>query len=97
MEEEEQQDIVEERPYVPRMVKELRTFNNPGRLEQEDAIFCFKIGEENEVEPTAFQEAWHHENAENREKWRDAIRLEFRQMIKNGVWKNRTMNQLPYG
>ena len=56
------------------------------------------MGEENEeIEPTTFQEAWHYEDAVSQEKWREAIRLEFRQMIKNGVWKNKTLSQLPYG
>ena len=45
--------------------------------------------------PTTFQEAWYHNDPIKREKWRAAIRLEFRQMIKNGVWRKEGVNSLP--
>ena len=37
---------------------------------------------ENYIEPKTFQEAWHHKDAIQREKWREAIRKEFRDMTK---------------
>ena len=37
--------------------------------------------------PTTFREAWDHPNPNKHKKWREAIRLEFSQMIRNMVWK----------
>ncbi len=62
----------------------LQPFNNPGRLkiEGDNNHFCFYVPECNEEDntPTTFQEAWYHPDPEKRKKWREAIRLEFRQM-----------------
>ena len=41
-------------------------------------------------EPKSFQEAWWHEDLEEREKWRAAIRKEFHDMIRRGVWRKRS-------
>jgi hypothetical protein len=38
-------------------------------------------------EPTSFREAWDHPDPESREKWREAIRKEFHDMINKGVWR----------
>jgi len=38
-------------------------------------------------EPTKFKEAWHHPDAEERGKWREAIGKEFRDMTNRGVWR----------
>jgi transposase InsO family protein len=46
-------------------------------------------------DPANFQEAWHHPDPVDREKWREAIRKEFRDMIRRGVWRYRKRNQLP--
>ena len=34
------------------------------------------------TEPTTFAEAWHHPDENERKLWREAIRVEFRSMIK---------------
>ena len=63
--------------------------------------FAFKveeIEEEEEMKPTTFQEAWWHPNLNMREKWREAIRLEFHQMLKNGVWRKESgQEDIPNG
>ena len=89
-------------PQPVRLARELRglqPFNNPGRLEVEGGNnhFCFFVPEHTEEDdtPTTFQEACYHKDPEKRRKWREAIRLEFRQMLKNGVWRNRGINTLP--
>ncbi|MFN7263265.1 MAG: reverse transcriptase domain-containing protein [Cyanobacteriota bacterium] len=90
-------------PQPVRLTRELRGlqgFNNPGRLEIEgqNNHLCFFVPE-NHVEddtPTTFQEARYHNDPVEGEKWRQSIRLEFRQMIKNGgVWRNKGINSLP--
>ncbi|CAJ1937323.1 unnamed protein product [Cylindrotheca closterium] len=37
-------------------------------------------------EPKNFQEAWNHPDKYQRDKWREAIRKEFRDMIRRGFW-----------
>ena len=37
-------------------------------------------------DPKNFQEAWNHPDECQRKKWREAIRKEFRDMIRRGVW-----------
>ncbi len=43
-------------------------------------------------EPTTFQEAWNHPDKFQQKKWREAIRKEFLDMIKQGVWRKTTRN-----
>ena len=38
-----------------------------------------------------------HEDPVQREKWREAIRKEFRDMIKRGVWRNKRRRDVPEG
>ena len=73
-------------------------------MEQEEqaAHFCFLISkleaqysEEEKMVPTTFREAWDHPNPYKRAKWRDAIKLEFSQMIKNNVWRKNGIDDLP--
>ncbi len=77
----------------------MEPYNKPGRLEIEgENNFCFFVpgSDENEDDtPTTFQEAWHQKDAKKREKWREVIRLEFHQMLKNGVWRNNGQKDTP--
>ena len=57
---------------MPRELKGLKTFNNPGRieLEGENVNFCFFVPEnvtDNDDTPTTFAKAWHHKNPKKRE------------------------------
>jgi len=88
----------------PRLIRELRglePFNNPGRLEieGENNQLCFFVPDTNDDDdsvPLTFQDAWYHEDPEERAKWREAIRLEFKQMLKNLVWRRKKgLNNLP--
>ena len=56
------------------------------------ALFSNPMSDEKDekTEPKSFQEAWWHEDLEEREKWRAAIRKEFHDMIRRGVWKKRS-------
>ncbi|MFM8622589.1 MAG: reverse transcriptase domain-containing protein, partial [Holophagaceae bacterium] len=90
-------------PMPRRMARELRILgdhNLPGRLELEGQTnhFCFfvpdtKTGEMDE--PITFQDAWHHSDPTERHFWREAIRLEFKQMLKNKVWRKEGVDELP--
>ena len=39
-------------------------------------------------EPQSFQEAWWDPDLISREKWQEAIRLEFKKMLDMGVWRH---------
>ena len=39
-------------------------------------------------EPQSFQEAWWDPDLIAREKWQEAIHLEFKKMLDMGVWRN---------
>jgi len=88
------------KPRLINEVKGLKMYNNPGRLDLEEGnLFCFFVGAENKEkktqEPTSFSDAWNHEDPSQKSKWRDAIRLEFNQMLKNGVWNRKGEDKLP--
>ena len=46
-------------------------------------------------EPQSFQEAWWDPDLISREKWREAICLEFKKMLDMGVWKHMKRNDCP--
>ena len=46
-------------------------------------------------EPKSFQEAYHHKDPYQREQWRNAIKKEFGDMLKRGVWKNFKRQDMP--
>ena len=54
-----------------------------------------KTGQNNE--PRNFQEAWYHQNSEKRQNWRVAIRKEFKDMIRRGVWDVVEKSSIPEG
>jgi hypothetical protein len=90
-------------PRLPRELRALQPFNRPGRKELnedgEGTLFCFVTHENTETDdtPQTFEEAWWHPDEEKRKKWREAIRLEFRQMIKLQVWRRKGLNSIPNG
>ncbi len=61
------------------------------QVEGEENYFCFVVLNQEasylDNVPTTLAQAWHHKDPEKREKWREAIRLEFRQMIKKYLEK----------
>ena len=48
-------------------------------------------------EPSKFREAWDHEDPEQRQKWRDAIRKELRDMTNRGVFRKVKRASMPQG
>ena len=90
---------------LTRELKGLRDYNNPGLFDRvkeskPEVLFCFLVAdteEEIKQEPETFQEAWYHPNPQIWENWRQAIRLKFRQMIKNMVWTCKGISILPEG
>ena len=47
------------------------------------------------IEPKTFKEAWNHPDPRQRAKWREAIRKEFRDMIKRKVWRRVKKSSIP--
>ena len=47
------------------------------------------------IEPQSFQKGWWHEDLVEREKWRDAIRLEFHKIDQMNVWRKVSQMQRP--
>ena len=47
--------------------------------------------------PIKFNEAWNHEDKEQRELWRNAIRKELNSMNRKNVWKIVLMVEIPNG
>jgi hypothetical protein len=89
------------RTRVERELARLRTFYNPAPVpdpDQDDVErLLLTVVQEGCDESTSFQEAWHHPIPEIREKWREAIRKEFRDMLSRGVWRSKNRNALPAG
>ena len=54
-----------------------------------------RTGDTDYTEPKNFDGAWNHENKVQREKWRTAIKKEFSDMNRRGVWRNFKRNELP--
>ena len=44
--------------------------------------------------PTTFDEAWNHPDPTERKLWREAIRKEFRDMIRRGVWRHHSKSKV---
>jgi len=85
---------------IGREIRGLQAFNEPGLLEIEgqENHFCFFTPDEQQTaskDPITFQDAWNHPDPTERHFWREAIRLEFRQMIKNKVWRKEGLDNLP--
>ena len=75
---------------IPCELRNLQTFYNPAPGEfTKAAMEAALLGatDSGYAEPKTFREAWDHEDPETREKWREAIRHEFRMMIKRKVWR----------
>jgi hypothetical protein len=92
------------RARVERELARLRTFYNPTPnplLENDIAkdpverMLLMMVQDGSDDEPRFFQEAWHHPDPIKREKWREAIRKEFRDMISRGVWRVRKRRDVP--
>ncbi|KAL7460169.1 hypothetical protein ACHAXS_000631, partial [Conticribra weissflogii] len=54
-----------------------------------------KSNKVNEDEPQSFEEAYNHPDKAQREKWRNAIKKEFHDMNKRGVWKIIKKSKIP--
>ena len=53
------------------------------------------LNSSNPDEPNKFEEAWHHPDVQERGKWREAIRKEFRDMTNRGVWRKIKRASIP--
>jgi hypothetical protein len=49
------------------------------------------------VEPRNFEQAWNHNNPEDQEKWRMAIKKEFNDMNEKKIWEKIKKEDIPNG
>ena len=90
-------------PRLNNALKKLNTSYNPTimgaialNMMEPMEDFAFVGGTDDDYRnPSTFQEAWHHPNEEDRRKWREAIRKEFRDMIAKRVWRNMKRRDVP--
>ena len=83
---------------IPCWQRNLQTFYNPSGREDDyelGEIAFISMMEESISEPTIFTEAWNHPEEKEREAWRTAIKKEFTDMIKRGVWNLVNKNSIP--
>ena len=98
-------EISEAPKKIPRAIRELQTSYNDAEqifkdtLNEEGIAFMgFALASESVTypdEPTTFQDAWHHKDAQEREGWRKAIKKEFHDMMKRGVWRRIKRSEVP--
>ena len=94
---ENQKELIEVPTKVERALQKLDTFYNPilGNLAMEDD-FCFVGGtDDNYDNPESYEEAYHHQNEMERNKWREAIHKEFSDMKKRKVWRYTNRTKIP--
>ena len=90
---------------IPRVIKELQASYNDATktyidmLEEDGKTFVgFALASEATTYPderTTFQEAWNHEDTQEREGWQNAIKKEFQDMLKRGFWRRIKKNEVP--
>ncbi len=87
----------EQQARLERALKKIDTFYNPVLMNMAfDDEFCFVGGTDDDHEnPDTFREAWDHHIPEERNKWRQAIRKEFSDMIKRKVWRYTKKGNIP--
>jgi hypothetical protein len=82
---------------MPRWQRNIQTFYNPNPGQEEFTEFAYLAMLGGVNEPRSFNEAWNNKDIEEQKNWRIAIRKEFNDMIKRGVWRRMSKSQLPTG
>jgi Reverse transcriptase (RNA-dependent DNA polymerase) len=75
------------------------TIRNDSKMKESDRLIKMKhiVSKLKGDIPENFQDAYNHPDEKLRAKWRAAIRKEFRDMIKRGVWRNMKKKDIPKG
>ena len=88
--------------FVPREIRNLQaSYNDAEKIYMEETkefvgfAFASEKVEEYPEEPQSFEDAWNNLDSKDREGWREAIRKEFTDMIKRGVWRRIKKNEVP--
>ena len=78
-------------------LKKLHTSYNPtlSALVVEDDLALVGGTDDLHENPISFDQAWNHEDKEERMSWQDAIKKEFGDMIERGVWKHTHKKDVP--
>lgn len=93
----EEEEYTKDKFRLTRELKGLRTYNMPGEKELAEFVFHTVVENGKDDEPERFKEAWYHEELTERGKWRNAIKKEFGDMIRRGVWKRVNKCDVPEG
>ena len=83
-------------PSATKFVEELPSQQAGRELILDQVDFAFTTMDDY-VEPKSFEEAWNHPDESQRQKWRDAIHKEFKDMNNRGVWKHVKKADVPTG
>jgi hypothetical protein len=76
-----------------------KTVRNDNKMSESDRLIKMKhiISKLKANIPETFQQAYNHPDEKIRTKWREGIKKEFHDMIKQGVWRNMKRNDVPSG
>ena len=81
-----------------KLIREMRKLHDTWNPTLDDMVEVILVGGTDDTyeNPSTFQEAWNHLDEEERKKWREAIRKEFRDMIYHRkVWRNIKKKDIP--
>ena len=81
-------------PRLQRELRRLHTWYNPTANDMGELAMVGGT-DESYVNPPTFNDAWNHPKDYDREKWREGIRKEFKDMIEKGVWKKMKIKDIP--
>jgi hypothetical protein len=79
---------------VNNALKKLNTFFNP-TIQGLSNYSLMSAIDSGYTEPQDFEAAWHHNDAEERKFWQEAIKKELQSMIEKGVWQKANKNNIP--
>ena len=82
---------------IDKQLNELALLMREELLERKQKDNTLILPMSTEKEPTTFQEAWNHPNINQRMKWREAIKKEFKKMNERKVWRKIKRNQMEKG
>ena len=81
-----------------KLIREMRKLHDTWNPTLDDMVEIILVGGTDDTyeSPRTFQEAWNHPEKDERKKWREAIRKEFRDMIYHRkVWRNVKKKDIP--
>jgi hypothetical protein len=84
--------LVQKNKRVENAMKKLNTFFNPMI---KNAMAFVGAVDSGYAEPQTFHEAWNHQDSNEKNKWRTAIKKEFHDMLSKKVWRQVNKSNMP--